>query len=251
VASPSRTYYGAHTVAKPAPQDDSDSDDDPILSHDQLIKRAEAFTIPYDEERGYRGTELNLRSLARPHMRSFHGSCMCLFVSMLVQFAIAPLLPELQKSLKLAKSEVWLSNIWSLVGGAPLSVMCMATAILCMIALPCSLVGVATTLSSVSNVILCICFRSGLTYNVFFDFDSRFSGFGGVDLTMCNGAAIYFHERFHQSTIAVGAVADLHGVSAFFARGLGGYLTYPMSQRMFMQFRLRAQMISMIAQGLC
>jgi NNP family nitrate/nitrite transporter-like MFS transporter len=67
---------------------------------------------------------------------------------------------------------------------------------------------------------------------------------------MCNGAAIYFHDRFHQTTAAAGAVAGLYGMSAIFARGLGGYFSDALNQRLSMRGRLLAQMLSMIVQGL-
>ena len=77
----------------------------------------------------------------------------------------------------------------------------------------------------------------------------RFAGSGGVDTTMSNGAAIYYHDRFKQTTATAGVVAGLYGVSAVFARGLGGYLSDEMNKRMSMQGRLWAQMVSMTLQG--
>lgn len=145
---------------------DSDTDDE-YLSCEELVKRADAFTIAYDDERGYRGTELRLLSFARPHMRAFHGSWICLFVSTFVQFAIAPLLPEIKVSLNLTKAEVWMSNIWSMIGGVPLLFMLgplsdkcggrlMTTLLLALIAIPCALTGLVTTLNGLLFVRLLI-----------------------------------------------------------------------------------------------
>jgi MFS transporter, NNP family, nitrate/nitrite transporter len=78
----------------------------------------------------------------------------------------------------------------------------------------------------------------------------RFSGSGGVDLTMSNGAAIYYHDRFNQSTASSGAVACLYGLSAVFARGFGGYISDEMFKRMSMKGRLWTQMMSMVLQGI-
>jgi MFS transporter, NNP family, nitrate/nitrite transporter len=66
---------------------------------------------------------------------------------------------------------------------------------------------------------------------------------------MCNGTAIYYHERFHQSTAASAAIASLYGITAIFARGLGGYLSDTLSETMSMRGRLWAQMICMLVQG--
>lgn len=67
---------------------------------------------------------------------------------------------------------------------------------------------------------------------------------------MSNGAAIYYHDRFHQPTSIAGAVAGMYGLSAVFGRGLGGYFSDTMNKRMSMQGRLWAQMASMALQGI-
>lgn len=151
---------------RPERGDDSDSDDD-YLSYEELVKRADDFTMPYDDQRGYRGTELRFLSFARPHMRAFHGSWICLFVSLCVQYAVPPLLPEIKESLKLSKADVWLSNVWSTIGGVPLLFMLgpmsdkyggrlMATSLLALIAIPCALTGLVTTLDGLLLVRLLI-----------------------------------------------------------------------------------------------
>jgi NNP family nitrate/nitrite transporter-like MFS transporter len=72
----------------------------------------------------------------------------------------------------------------------------------------------------------------------------------GVDFTMCNGTAVYFHQRFEQPVITASAIAFLYGVSALFARGLGGYLSDTMSERLSLRGRLIAQFLCMLIQGL-
>lgn len=79
----------------------------------------------------------------------------------------------------------------------------------------------------------------------------QFAGSCGVDFTMCNGAAIYFHYQFNQSIAAAGAFAFLYGVSAIFARGLGGWISDQMGDQYSFKGRLYSQLISMTTQGLC
>lgn len=67
---------------------------------------------------------------------------------------------------------------------------------------------------------------------------------------MCNGTAIYFHERFHQSIASAGALAFLYGISSVYARGLGGYVSDVLAKTYSLKGRLVAQMICMIVQGL-
>ena len=45
----------------------------------------------------------------------------------------------------------------------------------------------------------------------------------GVELTMNNAAALYFVDRFGQSTEAAAAIASIFGWMNLFARGMGGY----------------------------
>lgn len=98
--------------------DDSDDEDDDII-RENLLRREEKFTISYDAQKGYRGTELKLSSFARPHMRAFHGSWCCFFASFFTQFAIAPLLPIIGQSLHLSNFQIWQGNLAMMVGGIP------------------------------------------------------------------------------------------------------------------------------------
>jgi NNP family nitrate/nitrite transporter-like MFS transporter len=78
----------------------------------------------------------------------------------------------------------------------------------------------------------------------------RFAGSCGVDLTMCNGTAIYFHDRFHVSIASAGAIAFLYGISSIYARGIGGYVSDALGDAFSLKGRLVAQMVLMILQGL-
>lgn len=99
---------------------DSEDEDDDEVVRQTLLLREKDFTIDYDAQRGYRGTELKPSSFARPHMRSFHASWICFFASFFTQFAMAPLLPVIGESLNLSKSDVWHSNCLMMVGGIPM-----------------------------------------------------------------------------------------------------------------------------------
>ena len=67
---------------------------------------------------------------------------------------------------------------------------------------------------------------------------------------MCNGTAIYFHERFHQPIAAAGAAAFAYGIGSIYARGLGGYVSDVLGDAYSLRGRLVAQMMCMIVQGL-
>jgi NNP family nitrate/nitrite transporter-like MFS transporter len=100
--------------------DDDDDDDDTENSVDdlreQLLRRAAQFDLPVSPEKGYRATKLNILSFSRPHMRAFHGSWMCFCCAWLVWFSMAPLLPAIAESIPMTKSDIWTSNMASLVG---------------------------------------------------------------------------------------------------------------------------------------
>ena len=67
---------------------------------------------------------------------------------------------------------------------------------------------------------------------------------------MSNGAAIYFHHRFDQPVAVVGALAFLYGISALYARALGGYLSDVLFEALSLRGRLLAQFGCMLVQGL-
>ena len=67
---------------------------------------------------------------------------------------------------------------------------------------------------------------------------------------MSNGAAMYYHKRFDLPIAIVGAIAFLYGISALYARALGGFLSDAMGESMSLRGRLLAQFACMILQGL-
>lgn len=93
-------------------------------------------------------------------------------------------------------------------------------------------------------------FRSGaLNINSWLLF-LQFAFSCGVDFTMSNGAAIYYHKRFGEPVATVGVIAFLYGVSALYARAAGGYLSDMMSEWMSLRGRLLVHFLCMVLQGL-
>ena len=78
---------------------------------------------------------------------------------------------------------------------------------------------------------------------------AQFAGSCGVDFTMCNGTALYYHFRFEQTVAASGAMAFLYGISAIFARGLGGWLSDAVDSKFSLRGRLWVQLVCMLVQG--
>ena len=69
--------------------------------------------LKVDSERGFRATSLNLLSVQRPHMRSFHFSWFSFFIAFLGWFAFAPLSSVLRDDLDLRDSDIWRANVCS------------------------------------------------------------------------------------------------------------------------------------------
>lgn len=379
--NPQRSFYGTTGIPSPLPQnvnesDDGDDDDDSdcdlfFFAKERLLERAgSVFALAYSPERGYRATEFQLCTFQRPHMRALHASWLGFFASGACQFAMAPLLPQLQESLHLSKRDIWWTTVWMMVGGVPMRfllgplcdlygprVVMVWIVVLC--AIPCALSGllvvnfgtllvVRLVMGAMDAFVPCQCWITshfvrevggtlmaiagglgasgagftqvavGLFYAIclewtdgnenlswrlallfpaafallvawwayqfsddcplgnFWDvkkaglmmersavdsfrsgvhnFNSwllflQFAGCCGVDVTMCNGCAIYFHEQFHQSIPASGAIAFLYGVAAIYARGWGGYISDRLGDRFQLQGRLWMHFVFMILQG--
>jgi len=79
---------------------------------------------------------------------------------------------------------------------------------------------------------------------------AQYMGSCGVDFTMCNGAAIYYHYRFGQSIAASAALGFLYGMSALFARAMGGWLSDAFGNRFSLQGRLWANLLCLMVQGM-
>ena len=74
------------------------------------------FDLAVDPEQDNKATALKICSFKRPHMRAFHYSWWCFFIAFFIWFSIAPLLPEVRKTLKLSKQDVWTTNIVAVAG---------------------------------------------------------------------------------------------------------------------------------------
>lgn len=72
----------------------------------------------------------------------------------------------------------------------------------------------------------------------------------GIELTINNVAALYFHDRFQLSLGAAGLVAGLFGVMNIFARTVGGYLSDRSAQAWGLTGRVRLLTIVLLAEGL-
>jgi MFS transporter, NNP family, nitrate/nitrite transporter len=371
-------------------EDDDENDEDGgaslLSSKDRLLQQTERFDLTHSPERGYRATEMNFLSMKRPHMRAMHASWICLFASTFVQYAMAPLLPQLQTSFHLSKRDIWLTNGWMMIGGVPmrfiLGPLCdtygprqVMVWMLVLCAIPCALSGlvvmnlftlivVRVIMGAMDAFVPCQCWitshfvrevggtimaiagglgasGSGVTQlvvGVIFDFtvyqlndgkghhphhngtqyeetedlawritllvpaafalgiaylsykysddcplgnfidvkkaglmmqrsavDSfrsgiynfnswllflQYAGSSGVDCTMCNGCAIYFHAVYSKSIATSGAIAFLYGISAVYARGLGGYISDRLYDNFALRGRLYIHFICMLAQGM-
>jgi MFS transporter, NNP family, nitrate/nitrite transporter len=79
-----------------------------------------------------------------------------------------------------------------------------------------------------------------------------FVGYGacsGVELTIHNIAASYFHDRFHLGLKEAGMLAGSFGVLAIFARSLGGYLGDRAGRRFGLDGRGRFLTAMLLAEG--
>lgn len=80
------------------------------------IKKYQTYALNVDPNQDDKATEIKLCNFSRPHMRAFHCSWFCFFIAFFIWFAIAPLLPEIKKTLDLNKQQIWTSNICSVAG---------------------------------------------------------------------------------------------------------------------------------------
>jgi len=93
-------------------------------------------------------------------------------------------------------------------------------------------------------------FRSGALNINSWLLSCQFAGSYGVDVTLCNGCVLYFHDTFHQSIAAAGAIAFGYGISAVYARALGGHISDVFGTRWSLRGRLWVHLLVMIIQGL-
>jgi len=123
------------------------------------VKKYQTYYIKVDPDQDDKATEIKLCSFARPHMRAFHCSWWNFFIAFFIWFSIAPLLPEVRKTLSLTKVQVWSSSIASVAGTIllrfALGPLCdkfgsrvLFTVILCFASIPTALTGLVKSSSS-------------------------------------------------------------------------------------------------------
>eukprot|EP00544_Gedaniella_sp_CCMP2646_P007052 CAMPEP_0202481206 /NCGR_PEP_ID=MMETSP1361-20130828/883_1 /ASSEMBLY_ACC=CAM_ASM_000849 /TAXON_ID=210615 /ORGANISM="Staurosira complex sp., Strain CCMP2646" /LENGTH=823 /DNA_ID=CAMNT_0049108703 /DNA_START=20 /DNA_END=2492 /DNA_ORIENTATION=- len=78
----------------------------------------EQYRCVVDSSQEDRAVEIQLGSMARPHMRGFHLAWMAFFVAFFTWFALTPLLSEIAISLNLTKEQIWTSSIFGVAGSA-------------------------------------------------------------------------------------------------------------------------------------
>jgi len=72
----------------------------------------------------------------------------------------------------------------------------------------------------------------------------------GVELTMNNAAALYFVDRFGQTTEAAAAIASIFGWMNLFARGMGGYCSDYANARTGMKGRIWVHTVFLLIEGI-
>jgi NNP family nitrate/nitrite transporter-like MFS transporter len=103
--------------------------------------------------------------------------------------------------------------------------------------------GYITKLSAMSN--LRKAFSGVNTWILFLQYGCCF----GVEITMVNGAALYFKEVFGQSTESAAALASIFGWMNLFARGVGGFVSDMLNAKFGMRGRLWFQVVTLILEG--
>lgn len=90
-------------------------------------------------------------------------------------------------------------------------------------------------------------FRDGRTWILALAYGACF----GVELTVHNVAALYFHDRFQLDLKTAGLVAGSFGVLAIFARTLGGFAGDRVGRRLGLRGRVMTLATLLAAEGLC
>jgi len=83
---------------------------------DYELRAYKVYDCKVDPDQNDKSTEIKLCTFKRPHMRAFHCSWWTFFVAFFIWFAIAPLMPEIKKTLGLTGQQAWTSNICSVAG---------------------------------------------------------------------------------------------------------------------------------------
>jgi MFS transporter, NNP family, nitrate/nitrite transporter len=77
-------------------------------------KKYTNYACKVDPRENDKATELKFWNISRPHMRAFYCAWWSLLISYVNWFAIAPLLPEVRRTLNLSRKQLWTSSIASI-----------------------------------------------------------------------------------------------------------------------------------------
>jgi MFS transporter, NNP family, nitrate/nitrite transporter len=77
-------------------------------------KKYTNYACKVDPRENDKATELKFWNISRPHMRAFYCAWWSLLISYVNWFAIAPLLPEVRRTLHLSRKQLWTSSIASI-----------------------------------------------------------------------------------------------------------------------------------------
>jgi MFS transporter, NNP family, nitrate/nitrite transporter len=130
-------------------------------------RKYDTYDLCVDHQQNDKAEEINICSMARPHMRSFHCAWLSFFVAFFVWFSISPLLPEIKDTLRLSKDQIWTSSIAGVFGTTfvrfllgPLCDMygprVLMSAVLCLAAIPVACTGFVQTATGLAFLRLCI-----------------------------------------------------------------------------------------------
>ena len=79
-------------------------------------RKYQNYACTVDPDQDDRATQIRMFNFSRPHMRAFHCNWFGFFMAFCIWYAIAPLLSEIKKTLKLTKEEIWTSSIVAVSG---------------------------------------------------------------------------------------------------------------------------------------
>ena len=167
-----------------------------------------------------KATNIPLFSFGRPHMRVFHMSWMAFFLAFFGWFGIAPMMAVVRDDLQLSKAEI---------GNTVIASVAVTIVARLVVGWLCDRIGPRITYSGLLIVGSIPVMTIGLanSYESFLLFRLAIGIIGaafGVELTMNNIAALYYHDRFGLGVGMAGLIAGLFGVMNLFARSLGGFL---------------------------
>lgn len=119
-------------------------------------KKYDTYHVKVNPDQDDRATEIKLFSAKRPHMRAFHVCWFSFFMAFFSWFAVSPLLPEIKKSLKLTKHEVFVTSVLAVTGtffvrfalgpfNDKFGPRWLMAAVLCLGSIPVALVGLVDT----------------------------------------------------------------------------------------------------------